>query len=119
MKFEAEPEKFLGINIWRDRIQKQIAINQYDYIMDMIDRYGPTPANQRFNVPITPEFEHEPNESDELMDVKSYQELVGSIMHATTTRKDISYAASIAAIYMSKPKSKASRKNYVYSLKMI
>ncbi|KAJ3117400.1 hypothetical protein HK100_000834 [Physocladia obscura] len=85
MKFEEEPTKFLGINIWHGHGKQQIAINQYDYIKDMIEQYGPVPNNKRFTVPISTEFEHKLNELDEAIDVKKYQELVGSIMHATIT----------------------------------
>jgi hypothetical protein len=106
MKYEWEPTKFVGINIWRDRKSRQIAINQYDYIEDMITRYGSNTTLRKTKIPMNPAVDTTIPDNDLMTDIKPYQELVGSIMHATMTRKDILYAASIVGKYMSRPTQK-------------
>jgi hypothetical protein len=102
IKHEVEPKVFLGLNIWRNREKREIAISQYDYIMEAAERFGPIPTNKRYNLPLEPDVDLTINKDEpSVIDKLPLQELIGTLLHATITRKDILCAVGKIARFMS------------------
>jgi hypothetical protein len=99
-----ESKYMLGMRITRDRGARRITLDQELYITKALEKFGaslsktaPTPAVQ------TNDSERDPSpavqgklaESEQLTDVKLYQEKVGTLLYAAiSTRPDIAYAVN-------------------------
>jgi hypothetical protein len=101
-----EPHLIIGIQIHRDRAQKQIAISQTNYIDTILTRYGMQSANP-VSTPLDPNVLLEKRVKGEEADprIKSgYQSMVGALMYAAIgTRPDIMYAVMRLSQYASNP----------------
>ena len=94
---------FLGIHVERDRANKLITIHQQLFAQQMLVRFKmescngtKLPANGVQLIPA--------NDDEELYDVTSYKELIGSLMYLMTcTRPDLAYSVIAAASFMERP----------------
>ena len=103
------PTRFLGINMQRDRPNRQIFISQEHTVLNMLEKYGmeeskpvltPADPNARLSAQMTP-----PSEGEESTDVSMfpYSAAVGSLSYlAGATRLDISFAVGQVAKYSAK-----------------
>jgi hypothetical protein len=112
-----ESKYMLGMRITRDRSAKTIKLDQELYITKALEKFGldrcktaPTPGVQvssssKQPVASPPLHVREGGESDQqLIDVKLYQEKVGTLLYAAiSTRPDIAYAVNKLAQYMQAP----------------
>jgi hypothetical protein len=115
-----EAEKYVGINIFRDRSQKKMWLHQASYCVDMAVKYNclsekppPTPLPSVFKIlhpweadpslSLPPDTKEEPRLSHDETTV--YQQMIGSLHYAAaTTRPDVAYAAAMLARVMSFPR---------------
>jgi hypothetical protein len=104
---QGEAEYFLGVKIIRDRDKGFIYLSQKTYIEKIANRFGIKELGTFPDIPI-PIGELMPNEDMATKQaVKSYQEVVGSLIYpATITRIDISLAASKLARFLTNPSKK-------------
>lgn len=103
-----DPKCFVGIQIYRDRANRKMLINQEYYIKKVVDRFGmaeaktastPLDVNQKLNLNGCPD-----NEEHGVVRVP-YKEAIGSLLYtAQATRPDISFAVSFLARFSEKPK---------------
>jgi hypothetical protein len=63
---------FLGWNIWRNEMNDQIAINQYDYIMDLSMNFD-WMKEQKYHTPLPENFDATPTTGDEDADLNTMQ----------------------------------------------
>ena len=119
-----ESKFMLGMRIRRDRRARTITLDQELYVTKALQRFGleqcrtaPTPGvKASSNTPAagpaagerTPRVrgggESESTQSDQLIDVKLYQEKVGTLMYAAiSTRPDIAYVTNKLAQHMQAP----------------
>jgi hypothetical protein len=97
----------LGMHITRDRGARTIKLDQELYITKALEKFGlhecksaPTPATV---VAATPDRKSG-SESDQLTDVKLYQEKVGTLLYAAiSTRPDIAFAVNKVTQHMQSP----------------
>ncbi|KAJ9504976.1 hypothetical protein QJQ45_013241 [Haematococcus lacustris] len=97
-------ERFLGMEISRDRAAGQLVLSQERYATSVVDRFGLADSKPR-SVPLsTAEQLVKEGEVQPHMGGHSYAELVGSLMHlAVCTRPDIAQAVGVCAKYMAAP----------------
>ncbi|MGQ3285875.1 reverse transcriptase domain-containing protein, partial [Bosea sp. (in: a-proteobacteria)] len=97
-------ERFLGMEISRDRAAGQLVLSQERYATSVVDRFGLADSKPR-SVPLsTSEQLVREGEVQPHMGGHSYAELVGSLMHlAVCTRPDIAQAVGVCAKYMAAP----------------
>jgi hypothetical protein len=103
-----EIEKVLGVRVIRDRKKRSITLDQEEYLDRTLNRFNITHGQKDGKkVPIQPldyEYLRPAIEQDELIDVKEYQQIIGSLMHAMVlTRPDIAFALGRLAQFMAKP----------------
>lgn len=102
-------DRFIGINITRDRPQHTIYLSQPDYIVKLLEKFNMSdctpvaiPADPccRLSPEMCPK---NPEEEAEMKNVP-YREAVGSLMHIMVmTRPDISYAIGQVAQFVQNP----------------
>ena len=95
---------FLGMEIYRDRKQKSITINQKKYLNELLEKFGKKHLNP-VSTPSEPgikltKSENEASDSERFR----YQQEVGSLIYLSIkTRPDIAYAVNNCARFMSNP----------------
>ena len=90
---------FLGIEMATSH--KGLFLNQRKYVLDLLkdaDMWDCKPASS----PLDSKFQLDVS-SEPLLDVCSYQRLVGKLIYLTITRPDITYAVSIVSQFMHSP----------------
>jgi hypothetical protein len=101
-----EISKILGMRVTRDRPKRTIYLDQEQYLMTVLEKFGITqesykkkavPANNYDDLrPVTGD--------DELIDIMEFQQGIGSIMFAMVlTRPDIAFVIGKLSQFMSKP----------------
>ena len=104
MKDLGELQYFLGIQVQRNRSKRQLHINQSGYISSILERFGMEDSKSALTSIATGTALHKAIDGDTLVDLKSYQSLVGSQMYAMLcTRSDIAYAVSQVSQHSSAP----------------
>ena len=101
MKNLGEPKVFIGVQIERNRAQKEIKISQRNYIESIIKKLNL--ENSSAEVPMNPAIDlRKPSESREIkLNDAPYRELIGCLMYVSVqTRTDIAYAVSKLARYI-------------------
>ena len=89
---------FLGIRF--KQTDDMITISQKDYILKLLDRFGMTDCKTR----VTPSEQNLECNSEAVLDVTRYREIVGSLIYAMTcTRPDISWIVSKLSSKLSNP----------------
>ena len=107
MKDLGEPKNFLGMNIQRNRDQRQIIIHQADYTEKILERFKMHECKPQNTPMVTRQVENrnkktrmsqeETHKNKELKRVP-YREAIGSLMYlANATRPDIAYAVNYLA----------------------
>ena len=99
----------LGVEIIRDRSKRTLSLNQRQYILTLLERFGFSDVNT-VSTPIDPGLKLSsamspgtPSEIEEMRNVP-YLQAVGSLMYlATATRPDISYAVGVLARFSKNP----------------
>lgn len=96
---------FLGIQF--DQKKDKITMNQKQYILKMLERFGMSDCKPR-STPSEPReggIKNEEEESSEFVDPRGYREIVGSLIYAmTSTRPDISWIVSKLSQTLANPK---------------
>lgn len=95
-----EPKVFIGVQIERDRVRKEIKISQRNYIESVIKKFNL--ENSSAEVPMNPSIElRKPTETRETTENGiPFRELIGCLMYISVqTRPDIAYAVSKLARY--------------------
>lgn len=102
-------DRFVGVDIIRDRSLRTIHISQPDYISKIVEKFNMVNCNP-LAAPADPSCRLSPDMSpqndEEMADMKNtpYREAVGSLMHVMVmTRPDIAYAVGQVAQYSQKP----------------
>jgi len=101
---------FLGLEITRDRSQRQLTIHQQRYIDRILDRYGMNDARP-IATPLDPHTKRlagtkTDGEDNQIKSVpiEAYQSAVGSLMYAMLgTRPDIAYAIGLVSQFNHSP----------------
>jgi hypothetical protein len=101
--------RFVGLNISRDRQKRTLSINQSDFIKSILKRYGMAQCDP-INIPanpnrrLKPEMSPKTEEERRRMKKVPYQECVGSLMYLMAmTRPDIAFSVNQVAAYVSDP----------------
>jgi len=104
-KFRVKPhnfERYLGLDIKRDRAQRTIHVSQASYTASIIKDFGHLAAHS--NVPLSRPIQDTPGAEPTPKEVHLYQQVVGKLMHlACQTRPDIHFAIIQASRYNTKP----------------
>lgn len=94
----------LGIQFVQDKESKEIKMNQFKYISDLVKRYKLQEANIAIT-PLEPKIKLSKNEDSPEISSKQYQSLIGSLMYAAiATRPDIMYAVSALSCFNNCPR---------------
>lgn len=103
------PNRFVGLNITRDRPNRTLCINQPEFTRRLLKKYGmdecypvaiPVEKGNQVNAEMSPKTEEERR----LMSRKPVREAVGSLMYLMSmTRGDIAYAVNQIAAFVSNP----------------
>jgi hypothetical protein len=104
MKDLGELHYFLGIQVHRNRKERQLSINQTGYINSILERFEMT-NSKPMSTPIAIGTKlKKATTNDYLVDQKRYQSIVGSEMYPMLcTRPDIAYAISQVSQFNSVP----------------
>jgi hypothetical protein len=102
-------DRFIGMDISRNRVQRTIHLSQPEYTKTVLERYGMSncatlsvPADPC--VKLTPQMCPQTEEEKQEMKCVPFMECIGSIMHLThLTRPDIAYAVGQASRYSQNP----------------
>jgi hypothetical protein len=102
-------DRFIGMDISRNRVQRTIHLSQPEYTKTVLERYGMSncatlsvPADPC--VKLTPQMCSQTEEEKQEMKCVPFMECIGSIMHLThLTRPDIAYAVGQASRYSQNP----------------
>jgi hypothetical protein len=99
--------RFVGIDISRNRAKRLLSINQPTFARSILKRYGmedcdpiSIPANPRLR--LTPQMSPQTEDQSRAMKSVPYREVIGSLMYLMAmTRPDIALALNQAAAYVS------------------
>lgn len=95
-------KKFLGIDFAVTE-DGSVTMSQRNYVEKVLQRFQMDESNPR-SYPMSDSYYKDVDESENLEDVKSYQELVGCLIYIMTcTRPDLSFSVSVLARKMSAP----------------
>ena len=101
--------RFVGLNISRDRQKRMLSINQSDFIKSILKRYGMAQCDP-INIPANPNRRLKPEMSPKTEEERSrmkkvpYRECVGSLMYLMAmTRPDIAFSVDQVVAYISDP----------------
>ena len=97
MKNLGEIRKFLGMNITRDRAARTLWIDQSDYVLSVLDRFGMTQCN-KVSTPLEVNLDYlKVQDGAQLFDPKvPYQEAVGCLLYLSqVSRPDICFAVNM------------------------
>ena len=98
-------KKFLGIDFAVTE-DGSVTMSQRNYVEKVLQRFQMDESNPR-SYPMSDSYYKDVDESENLEDVKSYQELVGCLIYIMTcTRPDLSFSVSVLARKMSAPSEK-------------
>ena len=110
MKDLGEAAYILGIQIFRDRKNRKLALSQASYIDKIMDRFS-MQDSKKGQLPFRHEVhlsnEQSPKTPQEVEDMRHipYASAVGSLMYAMLcTRPDICYAVGVVSIFQSNPR---------------
>jgi len=109
MKDLGEAAYVLGIQIFRDRKNKQLALSQASYIDKVMDRFAMQNSKKgylpfRHGVSLSKEQSPKTPQEEEDMSRVPYASAVGSLMYAMLcTRPDICYAVGVVSRFQSNP----------------
>jgi hypothetical protein len=107
MKDLGEVERFLGMEVRRDRQRKLISLGQVSYINEILARFGMNDSHA-VSTPVALGTKLEPTGGDdEQFDSHTYSSAIGSLMYAMLgTRPDIAYAVSMLSQFSANPSEK-------------
>ena len=102
-------DRFIGVDINRNRIQHTIHLSQPEYTKAVLEKYGMSncathlvPADP--SVKLTPQIGPQTEEEKQSMKAVPFMECIGSVMHLThLTRPDIAYAVGQVSRYSQNP----------------
>lgn len=109
MKDLGEASSVLGMRITRNRKACSIAIDQTQYIKDMLSRFGMSDCNPvstplDLNQKLSAKFSPTSDEEKEKMCREPYMQLIGSLLFAAqVSRPDISFAVNLLSRYSTNP----------------
>jgi hypothetical protein len=101
LKDLGELKRFLGLDITRDRAKKQLRISQVPYMRKILSKFEMLEC-KGVRTPMDQGLQLVPDE--ELFDLSTYQQAVGSLMYLTImTRPDLAFSVNALAMFSSKP----------------
>ena len=105
----SEADRYLGLNIIRDRSCRQLFVNQHHYVQSILKKFNmtkcnpktiPADPNARMSVEMAPNSENAARE----MSTVPYREAIGSLMYLMVmTRPDIAFAVHQISQYCQNP----------------
>jgi predicted nucleic acid-binding Zn finger protein len=115
VKLTPFPRYYLGINLeWR-RNQSLCVINQSDFIVQLVQKFGVGNMSEA-KIPISSLERLEPKKEDEPITSAPYRELIGALIYISTcTRPDISFAVNTHAQHFGHP----TNRHYDSALKIL
>ncbi|KAK6158246.1 hypothetical protein DH2020_005560 [Rehmannia glutinosa] len=109
MKYLGDAKRILGMNIFRDRKNSVIFLNQISYVEKILSKFSMLDSKP-VNVPLAGHFllskEQCPKTDHDVNSMKNvpYSNAIGSVMYLmVSTRPDIAYSVSCLSRYMSNP----------------
>jgi hypothetical protein len=104
MKDLSTAERYLGINITRDRKMRILKLDQSEYIKDILERYGMSDCNA-ISTPLDPSLPlQKSKDGDARTDGTRYRQINGSLMFASIhTRPDMMFANAKLSQFNSNP----------------
>jgi hypothetical protein len=98
-----ESEFMLGMRIIRNRSARTITLDQELYVTKSLEKFGLDKCTPR-STPGESNTDDDQNGTDELTELKLYQEKVGTLLYAAiSTRPDIAYAVNKLTQHMQSP----------------
>lgn len=96
-----EPNKFVSMQLVRDRSKRQICIHQREYVEEIVNRFGMDEC-KGYSTPVEPGLMLRSNSSVNANSKKfPYRELIGSLMFvAIVSRPDISYSVNYLSRFL-------------------
>ena len=91
---------FLGIEVIKT--DNGICLIQRKYIIDVLKKFGML-ACKPLLLPLDANAKYQPNIGEKIENVQMYRSIVGSLLYATITRPDISYAVGVLSQFMQEP----------------
>jgi hypothetical protein len=91
---------YLGIEL--DYTEDGIYFHQKGYIEKLLDRFGMINCSPLL-VPMNPRSKLQKQTKTAPVDIKTFQSLVGGLLHATITRWDIQYVVGCVSQYLTNP----------------
>lgn len=102
MKDLGEAKQFIGININRDRKEGIIMLDQRNYILEILDRFGMT-ESKPMKTPIEVNAKFQKDDSDHNENIP-YRQAIGCLLYlAQATRPDIGFSVNKLSRYVSDP----------------
>ena len=94
---------FLGINVYRDRVNKRLYLSQEHYLESLLEKFGEVGNPCKTVLPADWKPRAASDEEFDLAKDKPYPALAGSILYAATvTRPDLAFAASLLCRFIGK-----------------
>jgi len=106
-------DTFLGMEV--KQFEKEITISQKGYIKILLEKYGMLDCKP-VATPIVPGQDKESDTSDDVIESKDYQEIVGELLYISNKfRPDITFATS----YLSQFNTRPERRHYVMAKRVL
>jgi hypothetical protein len=91
---------YIGVELLRT--DQGINFHQKGYIEKLLDRFGMSECTP-LSIPMNPRTKLAKHTGTPPVDIKTYQSLVGGLLHATISRWDIQYAIGCVSRYLTNP----------------
>jgi len=101
MSMMGELNFFLELQI--KQTKNEIFISQSKYCKDLIHRFGMENA-KHMATPLSTAFYMDKDETSQLIDIKKYRGMIGSLIYLSTSRPDIMFSVCMCARFQANPK---------------
>ena len=92
--------QFLGLEIAQTK--NEIKVHQSKYALDFMNKFNMKDCKPS-KTPFLSGVKLEKDDSSPMVNNMLYRQLIGCLLYLTHTRTDLSYALSVASIYMDQP----------------
>jgi hypothetical protein len=101
MSMIGELSYFLGLQI--KQIKNGIFVSQGKYIKDMLKKFGLDDAKS-ISTPMGTNRSLDSDASDNMVDQKMYQSMIGSLLYVTALRPDVMFSVCFCARFQASPR---------------
>ena len=101
MSMMGELQYFLRLQIKQN--EEGIFINQAKYVKDLLKRFGYENGTTK-NTPMSTTIKLDKDEKGKEVDIKTYRDMIGSLLYLTASRPDIMFSVCLCARFQSCPK---------------